>query len=160
MIENKGVKRISHTYSFFYKDTFPFVVGSISIIISIILLFTKAYFILIFVLPISLVIVFSIIRAFQMPIADEAYLDYKSKEFIFLYNKEEKRIRKSFRDLTAVGKMAMGQTIELTFNENEKHFFYSSQTLGPIPSNSVYQEIKFILDNRMGEFLTEYEKVS
>lgn len=95
-----------------------------------------------------------------MPIADEAYLDYKSKEFIFLYNKEEKRVRKSFRDLTAVGKMAMGQTIELTFNENEKHFFYSSQTLGPIPSNSVYQEIKFILDNRMGEFLTEYEKVS
>lgn len=156
---NSGIKCISHTFTFFYKNVLPYFVGSISIVISLILLVTKFYFPLVFVLPISIVIIFSIVKAFQMPVADEAYLDYKNKEFIFLYEKGEKKIRKSFKDLTEVRKMAMGQTIELAFNENEKYFFYSSQTLGPLPSNSVYQEIKFILDNRMGEFLTEYEDV-
>ena len=95
--------------------------------------------------------------AYKMQIADEVYLDYESREFVFLYRKGDKRIRKPFTSLTSLRKMAMGQTIELIFNGDEKYFFYSYQKTFPVPSNSVYREIKFILDNRMGEFLTEKE---
>ena len=156
LFENNRSKRISHQYTFLYKNIFPFFLGFISLAIILISIIEKSYLPLILFSAFFLVITTAMVIAYKMQIADEVYLDYNAKEFIFHYNKGGKKVRKSFTNLTSVRKIAMGQTIELVFNEDEKYFFYSSQKLlAPLPGNSVYKEIKFILDNRMGEFLTE-----
>ena len=161
LFENKRLKRISHEYTFFYKNIFPFFVGFISLIAILISIIGKDYLPLILFSPFILGITIAFIIAYKMKIADEVYLDYKNREFNFLYKKRDKRIRKSFTDITSVRKMAMGQTIKLVFNGDEKYFFYSKQKLfSALPSNSVYREIKFILDNRMGQFLTEQEEIT
>ena len=149
------VKRISHQFTFFYKNIFPFFVGFICIIVGVVSFVGKNYLFLIFAFAVFIVLAVAMMMAYKMKIADEVYLDYKNREFVFIYKKEKKDIRRNFKDLTSIRKMAMGQTIEIIFDGGEKYFFYSSQNLGPLPNNSVYQELKFILDNRMGEFLTE-----
>jgi hypothetical protein len=154
-LESNEVKRISHQYTFFYKNIFPFFIGFLCVVAGVLSYVGGNYLFLIFAFAIFIVLVIAATMAYKIKIADEAYLDYKSKEFILLYKKSGKKIRKKFIDLVSVREMAFGQTIEVDFGDGEKYIFYSSQTVGPAPNYSVYKEIKFILDNRLGDFLTE-----
>lgn len=149
--ENNGTKRISRGETLFIKNIFPFFLGFIALIIVLISLLGKEYLILILYSPFILAITVAMFMAYKMKIADEVYLDYNNREFIFLYKKGGEIIRKSFTDMTSVKKMAWGQTIELGFNESEKKVFYSRQQ--GLLDYSVYNEIKMILESDIGNFL-------
>jgi len=107
----------------------------------------KAYLNLIFVLPIFLAVTYYLFWDFKK-IPDKAFIDYKGREFIFLFKIRNRQVRKSFTHMVSVKRQIFGRGIELVFEKDEKFLL-------PFLNKSPYREIKFILDNRMGEFLTE-----
>src|SRR6188768_2883037 len=111
--ENKGTKRISRAENLFIKHIFPYFLGFISLVITVVSFILNEYLLLILYSPFILGIAVAMFMAYKMKIPDEVYLDYENREFIFLYKKGAKIIRKSFMDMTSVKKMAWGQTIEL-----------------------------------------------
>lgn len=149
LIENNGIKRISTSHTVLFK-LFPYYIGFVWISASLTLFIVKEYILAVLLLPFSFAIIFYVTRRSRMT-PDSVYLDYKNKDFIFLSKKKEKTTRKPFKDLISIRRIVIAEEIVFVFNNDEKYLL----PLFPFSSKSVYEEIKFILDNRIGGFLTE-----
>ena len=150
LLENKSIKCITPSYNMLQKYMIPCVLIIAGVIGTGMFIISKEYFNLIFVLPIFLAVTYYIFWDFKR-IADKVYIDYAKKEFIFLFKIKNKLVRRNFNDMISVKRQIFGHGVELVFEKDEKFLL-------PFLKKSPYQEIKFILDNRMGEFLTKQEE--